>query len=59
VLGGGLALLLTWLASVMIGRYFLEAQFFDPRLALLGVVGGALIGIAGSAVSVGRHLRRL
>ena len=59
VLGGGLALLLTWLASVMIGRYFLEAQFFDMRLALLGVVGGALIGIAGSAVSVGRHLRRL
>lgn len=59
VLGGGLALLLTWMASVMIGRYFLEAQFFDMRLALLGVAGGALIGIAGSAVSVGRHLRRL
>lgn len=59
ILGGGLALLLTWLASVMIGRYFLEAEFFDARLALLGIVGGALIGIAGSAVSVGRHLRRL
>jgi cell division transport system permease protein len=59
VLGGALALLLTWLASVMIGRYFLESEFFDARLALVGLIGGALIGIAGSAVSVGRHLRRL
>ena len=59
ILGGALALLLTWLASAMISRYFLDAEFFDMRLALVGVVGGALIGIAGSAVSVGRHLRRL
>ena len=59
ILGGALALLLTWLASAMISRYFLDAEFFDMRLALVGVVGGALIGIAGSPVSVGRHLRRL
>ena len=59
ILGGALALLLTWLAAAMIGRYFLEAEFFDPRLAVIGVVGGALIGLAGSALSVGRHLRRL
>ena len=59
ILGGALALLLTWLASAMIGRYFLEAEFFDSRLALIGVVGGALIGLVGSAVSVGRHLRRV
>ena len=59
ILGGALALLLTWLASAMIGRYFLEAEFFDSRLALIGVVGGALIGLVGSALSVGRHLRKV
>jgi cell division transport system permease protein len=59
ILGGALALLLTWLASAMIGRYFLEAEFFDSRLAAIGVVGGALIGLVGSALSVGRHLRRV
>jgi cell division transport system permease protein len=59
ILGGALALLLTWLASAMIGRYFLEAEFFDSRLALIGVAAGALIGLVGSALSVGRHLRRV
>ena len=29
------------------------------RVALLGCVGGALIGVLGSALSVGRHLRRV
>jgi cell division transport system permease protein len=59
VLGGALALLLTWLASSMIDRYFIRTSFFDPRLALLGVLGGAVIGLMGSAFSVGRHLRRV
>ena len=59
VLGGALALLLTWLASRMISRYFIETAFFDARLATLGVLAGALIGTMGSAVSVGRHLRKI
>ncbi|MEO6446505.1 MAG: permease-like cell division protein FtsX [Gemmatimonadaceae bacterium] len=59
VLGGALALLLTYLASALITRYFIETQFFDVRLALLGLIGGALIGIVGSALSVGRQIRQV
>jgi cell division transport system permease protein len=55
--GGGLALLLTWGADVAIDRYLVHTTFFDPNIAALGVVCGGLIGLFGSAVSVGRHLR--
>jgi cell division transport system permease protein len=57
VLGGLLALLLTWLARLLIDRYIIETVFFDLRLDLLGLLFGALIGLVGSAVSIGRHLR--
>ncbi|HEX2716802.1 MAG TPA: permease-like cell division protein FtsX [Gemmatimonadaceae bacterium] len=59
ILGGGFALLLTWLASLLISRYIVRTTFFDPSLATIGVVGGAIIGLLGSLVSVGRHLRRI
>jgi cell division transport system permease protein len=59
VMGGALALLLTWIASALISRYFIETRFFDGRLAFLGVLGGAVLGLLGSAVSVSRLLRRL
>ncbi|MEP7347610.1 MAG: permease-like cell division protein FtsX [Gemmatimonadaceae bacterium] len=57
LLGGLLALLLTWLASTLITRTFIQTEFFDLRLAALGVVGGAVLGVLGSAVSVSRQLR--
>ena len=57
VLGGLLALLLTWVARMLIDRYIIETVFFDQRLALVGLLFGAMIGLVGSAVSVGRHLR--
>ena len=59
ILGGGFALLLTWLASLLISRYIVRTTFFEPSLATIGVVGGAIIGLLGSLVSVGRHLRRI
>ncbi len=60
VAGGGAALLLTWLAMRLIEQYLhFETVFFDRRTAILGVAFGALIGLAGSAFSVGRHLRRV
>ena len=59
VLGGALALLLTYLARMLIDRYIIETVFFDQRLALLGLLFGAMIGLIGSAVSVGRHLRAI
>lgn len=56
-LGGVLALLLTWTTNEIIGRIAFTGQFFDLRLSITGIFAGALIGFAGSAFSVGRHLR--
>ncbi len=60
VLGGVLALGLTWLAMELVQRYLnFQTVFFDRNLAIVGVLSGAIIGTLGSAVSVGRHLRRV
>ncbi len=60
VLGGALALTLTWIAMRVLERYLnFETTFFDGHLAMLGILFGALLGLLGSAVSVGRHLRRV
>ena len=60
ILGGVLALLLTYVAMRMLQQYLhFETAFFNQRMATLGVVFGALIGLMGSAVSVGRHLRKV
>ena len=59
ILGGALALGLSWVTTTAISRAFIRTEFFDARLAMLGIVGGALMGLLGSAFAVGRHLRRL
>jgi len=60
ILGGMLALLLTFFAMKVLEQYLhLETAFFDRRLATLGVLFGALMGLLGSLVSVGRHLRQI
>ena len=59
ILGGSLALALTWFASVVISRNFIQTEFFSRGLAALGIIGGALIGLVGSSLSVGRHLRKI
>lgn len=59
ILGGSLALALTWFASVVISRNFIQTEFFSRGLAGLGLLGGALIGLVGSSLSVGRHLRKI
>ena len=58
-LGGLLALLLTWFANSLIGKFVFSAEFFDTKFAVAGVAAGALIGLLGSAFSVGRHLREV
>src|SRR3954451_11917526 len=56
VLGGLMALVLTYMAMRLLQQYLnFETAFFDRRLATMGVVFGALMGLLGSAVSVGRH----
>jgi len=59
VLGGVLALALTWFASVVISHNFIRTEFFSRGLASLGLLGGAVIGVLGSSLSVGRHLRKI
>jgi len=58
-LGGVLALILTWLAVQVSGRWVLQVQFFDTSLAVGGILAGAGIGLLGSALSVGRHLKKV
>jgi cell division transport system permease protein len=59
VLGGLLALLLTYLARAIVNRYLIQTIFFDRKIALLGILFGVVIGLVGSVFSVGRHLRRV
>ena len=60
ILGGLLALGLTWVAAAVVEHYLnFRASFFDDRLVAFGLAGGALIGLLGSAYAVGRHLNRV
>ena len=59
LVGGLLALLLTWGANSVISHNLIQTSFFDAGTAALGVIGGGIIGLLGSAMSVGRHLRRV
>jgi cell division transport system permease protein len=58
VLGGLLALVFVWVANRVVNEYFIQTIFFSREMIFLGVVGGAFMGVLGSLVSVGRHLRR-
>jgi len=57
ILGGVLALALTRVAFAVVDHLFVHVRFFDAGTATLGVLGGALLGLLGSAASGGRHLR--
>lgn len=59
IIGALLALLFTWVAYRAVDLRFLELVFFDPRFVAVGILCGALIGVAGSATSVWSHLRRI
>jgi hypothetical protein len=44
----------------VLGQYLrFETAFFDRRIGTLGLLFGAAMGFLGSAVSVGRHLRKV
>lgn len=56
--GGALALAMSWGAMQLVQRYLnFHTVFFDGRTAAIGVACGLVLGLFGSAISVGRHLR--
>jgi cell division transport system permease protein len=59
MLGGLVAIGLSFGAYTLINRWLFQAAFFSREQALAIVGFGALIGLFGSAASVGRHLRRV
>ena len=58
-LGGVLALALAWIALAVINRFVVQAAYFDVWMGVAGVLAGAFIGVAGSALSVRRYLQRV
>lgn len=59
IIGGLIALGLTWGTSSLVSHNLIQTSFFDGGTSTLGVLGGGVIGLLGSALSVGRHLRRV
>jgi len=59
LLGGVVAIGLSYAAYLLIDRYLLQSQFFTREQAAAIIVFGAIIGLLGSATSVGRHLKRV
>ncbi len=59
MLGGLVAIGLSYGAYTLINRWLIQASFFSTEQAIAIVGFGTLIGLFGSAASVGRHLRRV
>ena len=59
LLGGLVAIGLSYAAYVLINRFLIAASFFTALQAVGVVLFGTVIGLMGSMLSVGRHLRRV
>lgn len=59
LLGGLVAVGLSYSAYVLINRFLIAASFFNGLQAVAIVGFGTVIGLVGSLLSVGRHLRRV
>jgi cell division transport system permease protein len=57
--GGAIAALLSWAAVQLVSMNLMGAQFFSAQQVVLGITAGGLLGLVGSWVSVGRHLRHV
>jgi len=57
--GGAIAAVLSWAAVQLVSMNLMGAQFFSAQQVVLGIAAGGLLGLVGSWVSVGRHLRRV
>jgi cell division transport system permease protein len=57
LLGGLGAVALTWAAHRAITQWVVASAFFGPTQIIGGVLAGVLVGMLGSTLSIGRHLR--
>lgn len=58
-IGGGSAVVLSWGAYLVVSRLLLEGNFFGPAQMVVIVAFGTMLGFTASAISVGRHLRKV
>ena len=56
--GGVIAAALAWTAVQLVSKNLMAAQFFNVEQVMLGIAAGGVLGLVGSWLSVGRHLRR-
>jgi cell division transport system permease protein len=59
LLGGVLAVAMSWGTTTILARSLMQTQFFSQEQILLGILAGGLLGLLGSWFSVGRHLRQV
>ncbi|HEY0929299.1 MAG TPA: permease-like cell division protein FtsX [Gemmatimonas sp.] len=59
LLGGALAVLMAWGTATMVSRNLMATTFFTGEQVMLGVLAGGMLGLVGSWLSVGRHLRQV
>ena len=59
LVGGAVAALLAWGTVQLVSRNLMAAQFFTAEQVVAGIAAGGLLGLVGSWLSVGRHLRRV
>jgi len=59
LLGGVLAVIMSWGTTTLVAQSLMQTQFFSSSQVLLGIVAGGVLGLLGSWLSVGRHLRQV
>lgn len=59
LLGGVLAVVMSWGTTRLLAQSLMQTQFFSRDQVLLGILAGGLLGLLGSWLSVGRHLRQV
>ncbi len=59
LLGGVLAVVMSWSTTKLLAQSLMQTQFFTSDQVLLGILAGGVLGLLGSWVSVGRHLRQV
>jgi len=59
VIGGVLALSVTWLAFIIVSRSVFKLEWLPVSWTGAGVAAGAFVGVVASAIAVRRHLREV